>query len=207
MKRDDKMVKKYLLNKRVFAFVAALSVFVYTLSVIFSDEINKLDSLLIARSDFATTFFKFITRFGDWYVIAGIIILSLIFFKKYFKFIVTNAVFITLVNQVLKFVIQRPRPSEFQIISVSGYSYPSGHAMISTAFYGFIFYLIYKSNLSNKYKVLFGIFTLVLVILICISRVYLGVHYLTDVIAGSSLAVLYLTVYTYLLKSKKKINA
>ncbi len=203
MKRDDKMVKKYLLNKRVFAFVAALSVFVYTLSVIFSDEINKLDSLLIARSDFATTFFKFITRFGDWYVIVGIILLSLIFFRKYFKVIVTNAVFITLVNQALKFLIQRPRPNDFQIISVSGYSFPSGHAMISAAFYGFIFYLIYKSNLSNKYKVLLGMFILNLVVLICISRVYLGVHYLTDVIAGSSLAMLYLTVYTYLLKIKK----
>ena len=206
MKRDDRMVKKYLLNKRVFVFVAALSVFVYTLSVIFSSEINKLDSLLIARSDFATSFFKFITRIGDWYVIVGIIILSLIFFKKYFKVITTNAVFITLVNQILKIIIQRPRPSDFQIISVSGYSFPSGHAMISTAFYGFVFYLIYKSNLSNKYKVLFGMIILILVILICISRVYLGVHYLTDVIAGSSLAVLYLTVYTYLLKTKKVLN-
>ena len=197
------MVKKYLLNKRVFVFVAALSVFAYTLSVVFTDEINKLDSLLMARSDFATAFFKFITRFGDWYVIVGIILLSLIFFRKYFKVIVTNAVFITLVNQALKFLIQRPRPNDFQIISVSGYSFPSGHAMISAAFYGFIFYLIYKSNLSNKYKVLLGMFILILVVLICISRVYLGVHYLTDVIAGSSLAMLYLTVYTYLLKIKK----
>ena len=90
MKRDDRMVKKYLLNKRVFVFVAALSVFAYTLSVVFTDEINKLDSLLMARSDFATAFFKFITRFGDWYVIVGIILLSLIFFRKYFKVIVTN---------------------------------------------------------------------------------------------------------------------
>lgn len=200
------MVKKYLLNRRVFAFVAALSVFVYTLSVIFSSEINKLDSLLIARSDCATSFFKFITRMGDWYVIVGIIILSVMFFRKYFKVIVTNAVFITLVNQILKIIIQRPRPSDFQIITASGYSFPSGHAMISTAFYGFMFYLIYKSNLSNKYKVLSGMLTLILVVLICISRVYLGVHYLTDVIAGSSLAVLYLTVYTYLLNSKKVLN-
>ena len=206
MKRDDRMVKKYLLNKRVFIFVAALSVFVYTLSVIFSSEINKLDSLLIARSDCATSFFKFITRMGDWYVIVGIIILSVMFFRKYFKVIVTNAVFITLVNQILKIIIQRPRPSDFQIITASGYSFPSGHAMISTAFYGFMFYLIYKSNLSNKYKVLSGMLTLILVVLICISRVYLGVHYLTDVIAGSSLAVLYLTVYTYLLNSKKVLN-
>lgn len=199
------MIKKVLEKKRVFVFVAALSVFIYTLTVIFSGEINKLDNLLIARSDFATSFFRFVTRMGDWYVIIGIIIITLIFFKKYFKVVTTNAIFITLVNQILKIIIQRPRPSDFQIISVSGYSYPSGHAMISTAFYGFIFYLIYKSNLHNKYKILFGIITLVLVVLICISRVYLGVHYLTDVIAGASLSVLYLTIYTYMLKKKKII--
>ena len=200
------MIKKLIKNKRIFVFIAALSIFVYTFSLLFYSEINKLDTLLITHTPFATSFFKFITRFGDWYVVIGIIILSFFLTKKYFKFILSNAVIITLINQVLKFLIQRPRPNNFQIIQVGGYSFPSGHAMISTAFYGFIFYLIYKSNLQNKYKVVFGILTFLVIILICISRVYLGVHYLTDVIAGASLATLYLTVYTYLLKQKKLLH-
>lgn len=206
MKRVENMIKKLIANKRIFVFIAALSIFTYTLSVLFSNEINKVDSLLMTRTDLATSFFRFVTRFGDWYIIIGIIILSFVLFKKYFKFILSNAVLITLINQTLKLIIQRPRPSDFQIIEVGGYSFPSGHAMISTAFYGFIFYLIYKSNLSNQYKVGFGILIFLVIILICISRVYLGVHYLTDVIAGASLATLYLTVYTYLLKQKKVLE-
>ena len=199
------MIKTMIKNKRIFVFFVALSIFIYTISVLFYDEINKLDMLLITRTESATKFFKFVTRFGDWYIIIGIIILSFIFYKKYFKFILTNAVLITLINQCLKFLIQRPRPSGFQIIEVGGYSFPSGHAMISTAFYGFIFYLIYKSNLSNRYKIVLAIIVTLLIVLICISRVYLGVHYLTDVIAGVSLAILYLSVYTYLLKQKRFI--
>lgn len=197
-------MKKIIIDKkRIFIFVAAFSVFIYTLAVIFSKEINNLDSILIVRTNFATTFFRWLTKVGNWYTIIIILLLSLILKNKdYFKYMSLNLITITLTNQALKFIIQRPRPNFSQAISVSGYSYPSGHAMISTAFYGFIFYLIYKSNLDNKYKILFGIFIIILIGLICISRVYLGVHYLTDVVAGASLAILYLSIYTYWLKKK-----
>ena len=83
---------------------------------------------------------------------------------------------------MLKLIIQRPRPDEYRIIDASGYSFPSGHSMISMAFYGFIIYLICK-YVNNKILKYFLIGLLgSLIILIGVSRVYLGVHYVSDVL-------------------------
>lgn len=68
--------------------------------------------------------------------------------------------------------------------------------MISMAFYGFLIYLIYK-YINNKYLKSFLIFILsLLIIMIGFSRIYLGVHYTSDVIAGFLVSISYLIVYT-----------
>ena len=109
-----------------------------------------------------------------------------------------------LLNQALKFIIQRPRPTEFRIINESGYSFPSGHSMVSAAFYGFLIYLIYK-NVKNKYLKWSLITLLSLVILtIGISRIYLGVHYTSDVIAGFLISISYLIIFIHFAKDFMK---
>lgn len=199
------MLKRIKEKRRLTICIVCLSLFVYTLSVAFSTEINKLDNIIILRNEFMSSIFKVITCFGDWYTIVIITLLSLfIKNKKYFKYITLNAIVITITNQMLKIIIHRPRPSiNNRVINALGYSYPSGHAMISTAFYGFIFYLVWKSNLKTCYKIIINSLIVILIISICFSRVYLGVHYITDVIAGSSLSMIYLCIYTYLLNKKK----
>lgn len=96
---------------------------------------------------------------------------------------------------MLKFILQRPRPIEFKIINETGYSFPSGHSMISMAFYGYIIYLIYN-NIKNKYlkTALISILSL-LIVMIGISRIYLGVHYTSDVCAGFLVSISYLIIY------------
>ena len=109
--------------------------------------------------------------------------------------IFSNLVIITALNQLLKNILQRPRPTEYRIIEETGYSFPSGHSMISMAFYGYIIYLIYK-YVKNKYIKWFSI--VLLSILICsigISRIYLGVHYTSDVLGGFLISVSYLVIY------------
>lgn len=88
-----------------------------------------------------------------------------------------------LLNQILKYVFLRERPGLPHLVEVSGYSFPSGHSMNSLIFYGFFIYFILKSmNHWSKYAIA-GLLGL-LVPMIGISRVYLGVHYASDVLAG-----------------------
>ncbi len=91
---------------------------------------------------------------------------------------------------ITKIFIQRPRP-ELHIIKVFGYSFPSGHATISTAL-AFALYLILKNRIKHK-KILL-ILSIMYPILISFSRVYLSVHYLSDVIAGIGLALFWVSL-------------
>ena len=143
-------------------------------------------------SDFATPIAKFITNFGG---AIAVILFIVIKNKKIGISIITNLGIITILNQLLKRILQRPRPEEFRIINESGYSFPSGHSMISMAFYGYLIYLIYK-YVKNKYLKWFLITILgILIVNIGISRIYLGVHYTSDVLAGFLISISYLIVY------------
>jgi len=91
---------------------------------------------------------------------------------------------------VIKIFIQRPRP-ELRIIEVSGYSFPSGHATISTAL-AFALYFVLKKRIKHK-KILL-ILSIIYPLAISFSRVYLNVHYLSDVVAGIGLALFWVSL-------------
>lgn len=148
-------------------------------------------------SDAVTPFAKFITNFGGIFVIVFFTVLLLLFLKnrKQKILIPINMVLVIGLNQALKFILQRPRPIEYRIIDEIGYSFPSGHSMLSLAFYGYLIYLTHL-NIKNKYLKWFIIVLLsVLIGLIGISRIYLGVHYTSDVLAGYLIAFVYLIVF------------
>lgn len=154
--------------------------------------------------DSITPYMKIITNFGGATCLITITVLLLIIVKnkKIGLLTLINLVTITILNQILKFILRRPRPTEFKIINETGYSFPSGHSMISMAFYGFLIYLIYK-NIKNKYlKTTLIIILSLLIIAIGISRIYLGVHYVSDVIGGFLISISYLIVYIKLIKKK-----
>lgn len=148
-------------------------------------------------SESVTPFAKIITEFGGIYVIITATIALILFLKeKKHKILVPiNLGIIVLLNQLLKFVLQRPRPTEYRMISETGYSFPSGHSMVSMAFYGYLIYLIYI-KIDNKY-IKWGliVFLSILICLIGASRIYLGVHYTSDVLAGFLIAVVYLIMF------------
>ena len=148
-------------------------------------------------SDFATPIAKFITNFGGAIFIIALTALLVIAIKnkKMGLSIFTNLVIITVLNQSLKRILQRPRPTEYRIIQETGYSFPSGHSMISMAFYGYLIYLIYR-YVKNKYIKWISISLLsILICLIGISRIYLGVHYTSDVLGGFLISISYLVIY------------
>ena len=148
-------------------------------------------------SDFATPIAKFITNFGGaiFLITLTVILFILIKNKKIGLSIFSNLIIITVLNQLLKRILQRPRPTEFRIIEETGYSFPSGHSMVSMAFYGYLIYLIYK-YVENKYVKWTSI--VLLSILICtigVSRIYLGVHYTSDVLGGFLVSISYLILF------------
>ena len=148
-------------------------------------------------SDFATPIAKFITNFGGaiFLVIATITLFIVIKNKKIGISILSNLAIVTVLNQLIKRILQRPRPTEYRIIEETGYSFPSGHSMVSMAFYGYFIYLIYK-YVKNKYVKWISISLLSLLICaIGISRIYLGVHYTSDVLGGFLISISYLIIY------------
>ena len=145
----------------------------------------------------STPIAKFITNFGG--AIFFILLTKILFFvikdKKIGISIIANLGIVTILNQIIKFIMQRPRPTEFRIIEETGYSFPSGHSMVSLAFYGYLVYLIYK-YINNKH--LKRTLIIILSILICVigvSRIYLGVHYTSDVLGGFLISLAYLIIY------------
>ena len=197
-------VKKIVLNnyKWIICFVC-LILFLALAEDVFNHEIMKGDiigysfisSYLI--HDSLTPIVKVITWFGNaTFILPLTVVLFILIKNKKTGFLIgMNLVIVTILNQALKFILQRPRPTEFRIINEIGYSFPSGHSMVSMAFYGFLIYLIYK-NVKNKYlKVPLIIILSLLIIMIGISRIYLGVHYTSDVLAGFLISIAYLVLY------------
>jgi undecaprenyl-diphosphatase len=89
-----------------------------------------------------------------------------------------------LLNDLLKDLFQRTRPAPVVgLISAQSFSFPSGHAMVSAAFYGYLTYVAWRLLAGWQRWLVVGVLT-ALVFLIGLSRLYLGVHYLTDVVAG-----------------------
>ena len=148
-------------------------------------------------SDFATPIAKFITNFGGaiFIILLTVILIAVIKNKKIGLSILTNLAIITILNQLLKRILQRPRPTEYRIIEESGYSFPSGHSMISMAFYGYLIYLIYKYVENKNVKWILISLLSILICLIGISRIYLGVHYTSDVLGGFLISISYLVIY------------
>ncbi|MFD1428444.1 phosphatase PAP2 family protein [Kroppenstedtia sanguinis] len=95
-------------------------------------------------------------------------------------------------NTALKNAYERIRPEENPLLHVAGYSFPSGHAMGAIVFYGFLLYFSLKSRFPPWAKVVYGLVWSALILLIGFSRIYLGVHYPSDVLAGwtAGLAIL-----------------
>ena len=153
-------------------------------------------------SNFATPIAKFITNFGGAIFLLGLTIILFVCIKnkKIGASIFSNLVIVTILNQLLKGILQRPRPTEFRIIEETGYSFPSGHSMVSMAFYGYLIYLIYKF-VKNKYiKWSLIILLSILICTIGVSRIYLGVHYTSDVLGGFLISISYLVIYTSAIK-------
>lgn len=159
--------------------------------------------VLSMRNNVLTFIFKIITNLGGAYCLIIIAILCAIFIKnKKIAFAMpVNLILSTMLNLMLKNIVERPRPIGYRLIDETGYSFPSGHSMISAAFYGLIIYFIWKNVKNTKLKYISCILLALLILLIGISRIYLGVHYASDVLGGFTISIAYLIIFTSTFKA------
>lgn len=169
------------------------------IDVVIYDFIHKFESNNL------TNFFKTITNIISIPVICFICFIFVIicFIKKDYKycpFVLINLGLILLLNFILKQIFIRPRP-ELMLVKEFGYSFPSGHAMVSMAFYGLFIYILFHININKILKYFLSLLILSLIILIGMSRIYLNVHYVSDVLAGFAVSVIYLILFTKFMKT------
>ena len=149
-------------------------------------------------NDKLTPIVKVITHVGGAKIVFVLTILAIILIKglKNKLFLLTGIVGTAGLNVVLKHIIQRERPNINRLIPEKGYSFPSGHSMMSMAFYGMLIFLIFKYVKNTALKWTLIVILAILLSTIGITRIYLGVHYPSDVIGGFVVSLTYLFILT-----------
>ena len=202
--KAKKIIKKNYKNLILFIL---LFIFILIAKEVFQNEIFHSDQVLYDflvshRNPILNIFFMAITELGSAEILIIIAILSMIFIKnKLYKILVPiNLAVIALVNQILKHIFVRPRPNELRLIEENGYRFPSGQAMASTAFYGLLIIFAFRHIENRKIRNSICVGLSILIVLIDLSRIYVGVHYASDVIAGSCLSISYLIILMRLIE-------
>ncbi len=199
-------MKKVLKKKRFYVALLCLFFFLLILILVLKKGVLNLDYAsydLIKKyliNNQLTPYIKFLTNLGGALVLIVFSFIILIFIKnkKISWAIILNLIISFILNILLKVIIQRNRPiTDNWLIMENGYSFPSGHSSVSMSFYGFLIYLIYTNLPNKKYRWPLIIFLSLIILFVGISRVYLGVHYLSDVLAGFLFSIVLLIIYIY----------
>lgn len=169
-----------------------------------NSELGLFDQTIInavagIRSPLMTELMKLITAMGSPTIMIIIAVISvgfLLVVKKHSWDAIMLIIALTgatIMDWILKLAFHRNRPIPPGLVQASGYSFPSGHAMVSLVFYGMLVYLLWVNYKPRKSTYLLTFFLVLLVLAIGISRIYLGVHYPSDVIAGYAAGGFWLT--------------
>jgi membrane-associated phospholipid phosphatase len=199
-------------------FCISLTLVIMIVREIFYEKENNIDEQVFDLlrpyvSDINTDIVQFLTFFGSqkFLVPAWLLFLVYYFFirknKWYFIKMLTISVSTLGLMLGLKYFFNRPRPLIPLLKEVPGLSFPSGHAFMSFIFYGMLIYLAHR-EIKNKWLKWTFVFLLGFIILgIGLTRVYLRVHYASDVLAGFCFGVMSLVILLWLLRIIEKYNA
>jgi undecaprenyl-diphosphatase len=166
------------------------------IALLVSDKkIAQFDSTIIAavqgfESPGLTFIMKFFTFIGSGTQVVVIALLVLFFLFKVLHHRRELILFIwvvlgsTILNEILKTVFHRARPTIHRIVEANGFSFPSGHSMAAFSLYGVIAFLLWRHLSTSLGRGLLVLFSIFMIIMIGVSRIYLGVHYPSDVLGG-----------------------
>ncbi|PFF76487.1 phosphoesterase [Bacillus cereus] len=154
------------------------------------------------QTESSLIFFSYFTKLGSAIGIVATLVISLLVFwkKRYYAAMIVYpmGILIThLVNKGIKEIVKRERPSLNEVLDALGYSFPSGHAMLSIMTFGFLTYIIAANLKSVAGKCVTTILMGIVILSIGLSRVILNVHYPTDILAGYCVGGILLIIAIY----------
>lgn len=182
-------------------------------------EILMFDSYLISvirvlEYPVLTPIMKFFTMIGNTesVIVLSVIVLLILYLrtKSRSEFILVFLVIIgaPVINRILKEFFQRARPDFHRLIEIGGYSFPSGHAMNAMAFYGIVAFILWRHIPTRIGRTVLILFSGLFIFTIGLSRVYLGVHYPSDIIAGYLASGFWLSLSIWVFQwYKEKLSA
>lgn len=184
----SELIKSY----KQWLFLLPLVLFIIDYCLIQTGMIAPLDMLVCQvlrsfESPEVTKVVIMITHLGSFIGVIGVILLIFIFDRKFALKCLVVSFLLQLLNRFLKYIFKRPRPDVIHLIEETNYSFPSGHAMAVSCLYAIIILYLYHSDFSYRYS-LIGLCILI-IISVNLSRVYLGVHYFSDVFGGTMLSL------------------
>ena len=196
-------------------FLAALAVFVFIAGEIVLEKENSLDvaafqKLARITNPGTTSVMTFITFFGSSYFLFPAYILTILFFlllkknKKLSLDVTAVGVTSTLILFSLKAIFHRHRPLDPLVQNVNGFSFPSGHSFSSFTFFGLLIYILWNTTMNATLRWVLSILFFLFAAVIAFSRVYLHVHYASDVIAGFCLCLVWLAISFWALQKLKR---
>lgn len=201
MKEFIKVNKYYLITiiLMLLTFILVKKHFSYELLTLDTFIHDKL--LTLYHTDFLNYIMRFTSLLGSVYFYIIVLLIVLIKSKIYFKLTVVPLITSYITNMTFKLIINRNRPLTWIVTPPLDPSFPSGHTICSVVFYGIIIYLL-KNIKNNNLRLTLRILLTILIILIGISRLYLGVHFLSDVLTAYLLGILILTMFIRYYKIK-----
>ncbi len=197
------------------AFFTSLFLVIFLIRKVFVHKANGLDD---AAFDFfrsitspgLTGVMEVFTLLGSHYFLvpANLLIAAVAYFMRrdtWFAIKTFSVAFSSLLVMFgLKLLFSRPRPLTPLLKEASGYSFPSGHAFMSFTFFGLLIYLVYNKVENKIVKGILITSLLAITLIVGSSRIYLRVHYFTDVMAGFSLGVIWLVISIWMLNKIEK---
>lgn len=150
---------------------------------------------------------KFVSFIGSAYFLIPFMIMVMaytIYKKKYYilKLLAMSTLGSYVVNFIMKNIFSRTRPLDYFLVEQGGLSYPSGHSMVTMTFYMTLAYIASKNIKDKNKKKWIYLFAYTMIILMGISRLYLGVHWPTDVIGGYLIGYVFFYISIIILKEK-----
>lgn len=183
-------------KKRGVIFAAGLVLFVLLTILMVTGNLQWFDDpirewVYSIRNPALTEVLKVITYMGNWQTITLLCIVLLLFRKTRLRYgvpVSAGAIFVTIFNRIIKLIFKRPRPEEsLHLIEEGGYSFTSGHSITSMVVFGLLIYLVRKYVKNRKAANILTVALAVPWIFIGLSRIYMGVHFPSDVLAGWAL--------------------